>query len=147
MTKEKTKKKQEISFQIKGVELLNATFNQPLKQLPEIITFHFDIYIEHRINFDKKSVFVVTSIKVSDKNDKETQLGAITTSCNFEVANFDKFIDKEKKQVSFPDEIIFMLNSIAISTTRGIMFSQFKGTFLHTAYLPIIDPKSFKMSK
>jgi uncharacterized protein YbbC (DUF1343 family) len=37
-----------------------------------------------------------------------------------------------------------MLNSISLSTTRGAMFSTFKGTFLHGAVLPIIDPKQFQ---
>jgi hypothetical protein len=37
-----------------------------------------------------------------------------------------------------------MLNRISISTTRGAMFSTFKGTFLHAAILPIVDPKNFK---
>lgn len=46
-------------------------------------------------------------------------------------------------QVSFPDNILVTFNSISISTMRGLMFAQFKGTFLHNAILPIIDPGSF----
>ena len=42
-----------------------------------------------------------------------------------------------------PTDIIVTINSISISTIRGIMFSTFKGTYLHNAFLPIIDPKSF----
>ncbi len=147
MTKEKTSKKQNIFFQIIGVELLGTTINHPQKQLPERINFHFKINLEYKINVDKKFVFVATFVTVSDKNDKETQLGTITTSCNFKISNLDEFMDKENNEVLFPDEILFMFNSISISTTRGIMFSQFKGTFLDHAYLPIIDPKSFKLNK
>jgi len=144
MTKGKTKKKQKISFQLKEVELLGATLNQPPKQLPEKITYHFNIKLEYRINLDSKFVFVVTSINVSDENYKETLFGHITTSCKFEIQNFDDFVDREKKKADFPDEILYTLNSIAVSTTRGVMFSQFRGTFLHQAHLPLIDPKSFK---
>lgn len=144
MTKGKTKKKQKISFQLKGVELLGVTLNQPPKQLPEKITYHFNIKLKYRINLDSKFVFVVTSINVSDENNKETLFGHITTSCNFEIQNLDDFVDREKKKANFPDEILYTLNSIAVSTTRGVMFSQFRGTFLHQAYLPLIDPKSFK---
>ena len=38
------------------------------------------------------------------------------------------------------DIFISTLNSISISTTRGMMFSAFRGTFLHNAILPLIDP-------
>ena len=38
------------------------------------------------------------------------------------------------------------LNSISLSTLRGAMFNHFKGTFLHEAILPVIDPGSFKMN-
>jgi hypothetical protein len=36
------------------------------------------------------------------------------------------------------------LNSISISTTRGVMFSELKGTILHHAFLPIIDVKALQ---
>lgn len=146
MSKAKAKKKQKITFQFKGVELLESFIEHPQKQIPEKITYHFNLNVEYRINLDKKFVFVVTTINVSDQEDKDTLFGYITTSCNFEIQNLEDFVQKDKKKVDFPDDIFHTLNSIAISTTRGVMFSQFKGTFLHNAYLPLIDPKSFKMN-
>jgi hypothetical protein len=44
-----------------------------------------------------------------------------------------------------PSGIIDLLNSVSVSTVRGMMFSAFKGTFLHNAVLPVIDPKTFKV--
>lgn len=146
MTKEKiTKQKHDIRFKLKGLELLNVTMNQPEKPLPEPVTFHFKINLEQKINFEKKLVFVVTSIMVSHEKDKESKLGSITTSCIFEVTNLDEFVNL-KNQVSFTDETLLSLNEISISTTRGILFSQFRGTFLHQAFLPNIDVKSLKMT-
>lgn len=147
MTKGKIKKKQKISFKLIRVELLESTIKHPQKQLPEKITFHFNINLEYRISLDRKFVFVVTSIIVSDENDQETLFGNITTSCNFEIQNLDDSIEKDNGKVDFPEEILHTLNSISISTTRGVMFSQFRGTFLHHAYLPLIDPKSLKQDK
>jgi hypothetical protein len=50
-------------------------------------------------------------------------------------------------EVKLPSDIIIAMNSISISTIRGIMFSTFKGTYLHNAFLPVIDPKSFNVDK
>ncbi len=41
-----------------------------------------------------------------------------------------------------PDSLSEILNSVSISTTRGVMHSTLKGTFLNNAILPIIDTKA-----
>jgi len=139
-------KNKEIKFQLKGIELLDVQLNHPKKPLPTQITFHFDINLEHRINVENKLVIVICNIKVVNE-DKSATLGSLKASCIYKVVNITDFIDTDKKQVHFPKGIITTFNSITISTVRGIMFSQFKGTFLHNAYLPIINPQSFTVNK
>ncbi|MBL0073688.1 MAG: hypothetical protein IPP34_18540 [Bacteroidetes bacterium] len=69
--------------------------------------------------------------------------GALSVSCIFEILNFEDVIKVEADgKVNIPPRLIETLNIISISTTRGVMFSTFKGT-LHGAVLPIIDPKQF----
>ena len=135
------KENKEITFQLKGIELLDVQQKHPEKPLPEQTTFHFDINLEHRINADNKLVIVICTISIVNE-DKSIQLGLLKASCVFEVANMTDFIDNNKKQINFPEGILTTLNSITISTVRGIMFSQFKGTFLHSAQLPVINPQS-----
>ena len=139
-------KNKEIIFQLKGIELLDVQLNHPEKPLPPQTTFHFDINLEHRINAKNKLVIVVCFIKVVNE-DKSLMLGSIKASCIFEVANISDFIDTTQKQINFPENILTTFNSITISTVRGIMFAQFKGTFLHNAHLPVINPQSFTVNK
>ena len=136
----------EITFQLKGIELLDVQLKHPEKPLPEQTTFHFDISLEHRINADNNLVIVICSISIVNE-DKSIQLGFLKASCIFEVANMADFIDNNKKQINFPEGILNTFNSITISTVRGIMFSQFKGTFLHSAHLPIVNPQSLTANK
>ena len=63
----------------------------------------------------------------------------------FEFENLASFV--VDKEVKLPSDIIIAINSISISTIRGIMFSTFKGTYLHNAFLPVIDPKAFNIEK
>lgn len=135
----------EISFQLKGMELLDVKLNHPQKPLPTQTTFHFDINLEHRINNENKLVIVVCTINVIHEN-KTTLLGSIKASCIFEVMNMSDFVTN-KNQIQFPEVILTTFNSVTISTVRGMMFSQFKGTFLHNAHLPVINPKSFTVNK
>ncbi|MBA4411561.1 MAG: hypothetical protein C0397_19345 [Odoribacter sp.] len=137
-----TIKEQQFSFLLKGIELLDVKLNHLKQPLPVQTTFHFNIGLEHQINNENKLIIVVTTVDIIHE-DNETRLASIKASCIYEIANFEDFLIVGSQQVSFPDTMLITLNSISLSTVRGIMFSQFKGTFLHTAFLPIIDPKTF----
>ncbi|MFP4605144.1 MAG: hypothetical protein ACLFNJ_07200, partial [Bacteroidales bacterium] len=96
----------------------------------------------HRVNTEKKLVFVISTVNILDK-EKTIQLGTIQTSCIFEIDNINDLIDNENN-VRFPDNFLDEINSIAISTTRGIMYTEFKGTFLHKSVLPIFKMENLK---
>ncbi len=59
----------------------------------------------------------------------------------FEIEGFDNFIKDDEEQL--PSESIVAMNSILISAMRGLLFATFKGTHLHNAFQPILDPKAF----
>ena len=139
-------KVQKIEFQLKAIEILEVNLNHPAIAFNEPTLFHYNINIEHKINPDNKLVIVVAAVNIIHE-DKETNLASVKASCVFEIANINEFYNLETKQISMPNTILVTLNSITISTVRGIMFSQFKGTFLHNAILPVIDPKSFTVNK
>jgi hypothetical protein len=126
---------QKVTYKISAIETLDLEMKHPKQQNIDFNTFHFDLKLQHRINAEKKLVFVITNISIMDK-DKSSQVGHLETSCIFEVENFSDYLNSENK-VNFPDTFINEINSMAISTTRGIMFSEFKGTFLHKAVLPV----------
>jgi len=135
-------KKQTIKFQIKGIELLDIKLNYPKQPLPVQTTFHITIGLEQKFNPENKLVIVITTVDVLHE-DKETRLASLQASCIFEIENFEDFLIEGTQQVIFPETMLVTFNSISISTVRGIMFSQFKGTFLHNAILPVVDPSKF----
>lgn len=136
----------DVELQIKAIELLNSSITLPANPNKPITNFNFNIEIESRIDEPKKRIFVIVHIEVKNE-DESIVLGSLSVSCIFEIANFSEVVKIEAGgKVSIPQELIDTINSIAISTTRGVMFSLFRGTFLHGAVLPIIDPKHFKVN-
>ena len=134
-----------VEMQIKAIELLNGTLNLPANPNAPVTNFNFNIGIESRTDVANKLVFVIVHIEIKN-DDHSLVLGAISVSCIFEITNFDEVIKVEADgKVNIPPKLIETLNIISISTTRGVMFSTFKGTFLHGAVLPIIDPKQFQI--
>jgi hypothetical protein len=137
-------KNKQVSFQLKGIELLGIELNQPTKPLPEPTNFHFEISLEHRINGADKLAIVICTISIQEEDEK-LKFGKIQVSCIFEVANMQVFrLESDNK---IPDSMLITLNSITVSTVRGIMFAEFKGTFLHNALLPVVDPQSFTINR
>ena len=131
-----------VNFQLKGIELLELNLKNPQTQLNPERTYDFNISIEQGINNLEKRVVVITSIDLIFKENLQNH-ASIKTSCIFAIENLQDFIVENSNEVKFPQQFVTTLNSIALSTTRGIMFSHFKGTFLNNVILPIIDPSAF----
>lgn len=134
-----------VEMQIRAIELLNGSLNLPAKPNTPVTNFNFNISIESRADAVNKLVFVIVHVEIKN-DDLSVVLGALSVSCIFEIVNFEDVIKVEADgKVNIPQRLIETLNIISISTTRGVMFSTFKGTFLHGAVLPIIDPKQFQV--
>jgi hypothetical protein len=142
----KKEKEISVSFQLKSIELLEACLNHPKHLNADLKVFHFDIKIGHKLDTDNKMFIALIDIGLFNEL-RELKLGSLTAHCIFEIENMIDFMDTKTKKINLPDEFIITMNSITISTARGIMFNQFKGTFLHNAILPIVNPGSFVMQK
>jgi hypothetical protein len=138
-------KQKEIGFQLKSIELLDSCIITP-KRNPTPIKFTFEIGIEQKFSLENKLMFVLCEVAIFSENNgnKEELLGNLKSNCIFELENINPV---KNNKIDLSAELSTLLNSITISTTRGLMFSFFKGTFLHNAILPVVDPKSFKLQK
>lgn len=134
-----------VKINIQGIELLEYSIVSSEKTLPETMEYKFDIAVEHKIALDQKKIFVITSIRIYNE-EMDFNPGNIKVGCIFELPEIDKFVSANK-QIDIPEPILTTLNSITFSTVRGVMFTLFKGTFLHNVILPIIDPKTLVNGK
>lgn len=71
------------------------------------------------------------------------QVASMDVQYDFEINDLHRFINNDGS-VTLPDILIITINSIALSTTRGIWFEKSSSTYLGGRVLHIIDPKSFK---
>ncbi|MBL0055351.1 MAG: hypothetical protein IPP31_03995 [Chitinophagaceae bacterium] len=135
-----------VDLQLKAIELLKGTINLPFETGVSFTSFSFNINIESKADAGNKLIFVIVDIEIKSENHKLI-LGSCG-SCIYSVHNFDEVITTETDgKIVIPKALVEILNSISLSTTRGIMFSTFKGTFLHNAFLPIVDPRTFVAEK
>lgn len=132
---------QDIKVKFKGLELLSKTLIQRPMEDFSGTSFHFDIKADAKINSQLKLILIFIDLKIREL-DKEQILGSISVGCGFEVENFEDVIVKKNDLYDIPKGVDAFVKSISISTARGVMFSEFRGTYLSNALLPIIivDP-------
>ena len=128
-----------FNFQIKGIEILDSSIVRPKSKIDGNTVFGFDLQAQHSFNLEKELVIVTCNISVLDNNSKD-KLGHVNVSCLYYVENFEQYFDKKTNAPNLPQGVITMLNSISISTIRGVMYGIFRGTFLNGAILPVVNP-------
>lgn len=125
-----------ISFKIDHIEVSEFSLSENAAYY-NMDKYKFDLNIEHRFNLKENLVLVIVTSKIMSVAMKE--LACLKTNIFYKVANLKNFENKKVSKMELPTEFIISLNSMSISTVRGIMFSQFKGTTLHDAILPIVN--------
>ncbi len=138
----KTEKKETpAGIKLTGIELLSSTLSRPELAGTAQGVFSFNIRIIHDISRDKKLVFVIVHVNIQSQEEKK-DVGSIAVSLIFEIANFEEVVTMlDEKNFKLTEELKDILNAMSISTTRGVMFSTFKGTYLHHALLPVVDAR------
>jgi hypothetical protein len=129
----------QAKIRFRAIELLSVNIvRRPDNLLIIPSEFHFDVNAELRVNPDLKFLLIIVNINAREIN-TENVIASISVGCVFDVENFDEIVKKGEGNVfNVPPELDALLKSISISTTRGVMYSEFKGTYLTNAVLPVI---------
>lgn len=134
---------QNINFQLVNIEILETEIKVPQAPLVHDVQFSFKIAFNLKYNIDQEVVFVVCDVTITPDYDYELTLGKHCSSCVYKIENFKEYIDKNGKLI-LPESFINLIHADSYSTTRGLMFSIFKGTFLQGAIIPYIDSLQIK---
>lgn len=127
-------------FQLRAIELHELAIHKVAPGF-SANNFNFDINIETNVDSNQKIIIASTRVKIN-ADDKKTELGRVICACVFSVSNFEEVVQmKAENTFELIEAFAETINSISISTTRGLMASELKGTILHYAFLPIIDVK------
>ncbi len=127
----------EFNLKIDGINLAGISIEPNTGDLANKV-LSFDVSGKCAIIPDRKIITVHTSVIITEKGTK-VNVGSISTLIGFSLIEFDNYIKLSPKGVyTMPDALQQRLKVVAISTTRGIMFSEFKGTRLQKVFLPLL---------
>lgn len=135
-----------FSFKFVGIDIVSKAIS-PQPPDFEGKYFSFDVTAESAVNKQKNWIIQFIRIIIRDEN-KSFPLGVFTFACFFEIIDFEKtIISNSEGLYVIPDVLELYLKSAAISTTRGIVWSELKGSYLHFAIMPVIDVRTLVPQK
>lgn len=127
----------DIFVRIDGINILEKVLF-PTFYTENSTEFNFELKTQSLIS--NKPNIIATVVSVNIKKLGEDKLTArFTAEFGFEVPDRDNVIANDKEGNStIPIDLENYLKSISISSMRGIIYSELRGTSLHGAVLPII---------
>lgn len=132
-------------LQFAAIEILERSIALPENMTEAPVNFNFNINVTMQINESDSVVIPRVSITVNEKQGG-VQFGKIVVNNVIKIANLNDFLIKENGNNAINQELVKKLSETAISTTRGVMWDSFRGTFLHGALLPVIDTSQGELS-
>ena len=132
-----------IVIRVSDMETLTSEIFQPtVKKTAD--EYNFTLSIRHDIDVPGKSMSVIVSTLLHGrtKDDKLALLELKLVYAFSDVTNV--FIHNHKENaIEMNGQLMLMIYSTSLSTTRGVLYATLKGTSLENAYLPIIDSAQF----
>lgn len=132
---------QTYNIRLDGIQVIEKQmFNAAI---PENENFNFDIKAQSLVNHDKKLIIIITQVSIMGLQNS-LKLAHFVIAVAFIVQEFDEIIKLDGEHHVLPNELDNLLKSISVSTARGIIFSELRGTYLNNAVLPIVSVATFK---
>jgi hypothetical protein len=133
--------KKSIGSRIHGIDLLEKLLIRTDVQEKE--DFNFDIKMQSALDHNRKLVIVLVDVVIK-KSNEATPVAKFATATGFDVVDFDIVFAPVEDKITIPIDLENLFKSICISTMRGIIFSELRGTILGGAIMPIIGLDTLK---
>lgn len=136
----KDKEPETFNINLDAIEFLGSEVVTPEQISGSTLDFVHQVNIVHKMDLDKSKLIAIASIETSSKDEPGLK-GSVKSSFIFSIDSLQEKIEKndESGTSKLPDNLLRAINSIVLSTARGIMFSTFRGTILHKAILPLVQ--------
>lgn len=133
---------QAYSFVLRKIDLLEKSlrlFNKRDKK----VDYDYGIKLEIAPNPSSNQSLHLMTVTVTPKGNEKEVIATVRLGFVFEIANLESIIIPNGESMSLPQNLLNLLNAVVIGTMRGVLYSEFRGTILDDAILPVLDPSKF----
>lgn len=126
-----------VAYQLVDIQIISSRMDIP-DDFKRPRDYQFDILLSCKLSEDTDVIKVTNQVKVFQEKDAAFELASIKADYIFTLSDGNT-IKAFREMKSLPKTLQLSLNSIAVSTTRGLLHAYLKGTALQSAILPLVD--------
>ena len=134
----------EYSFALKRIQTVEKNLTLITSKV-DPVDLGFDITLNVKLDIPKKISAHFMSVTISNKQISKT-IASLSIVCFFDIDNIEGHTINTGGQLSLPQPLLNLLNTVVIGTLRGVLYSELRGTLLDNALLPVLDPRKFQRS-
>lgn len=147
MAKAKKPIQKTINIKINSIDIFSKNIYRTV--IKETDEFMFDVSTQTGLDSAMSLVVIFVRVNIKHTPDRKTFSEDVSASVmigvSFKIENFEQDLEKtENGEYGVPKDLENMLKTVSISTMRGVMYSEFRGTPFHKAILPIIFSDTLK---
>lgn len=136
--------KKDFEFSLVNVKTASFTLNEPSASRKVQDTARYNITVNQVYRTPQEEIVNKVSVSITNIEDNKDLFARIEVYFIFHVVDMQNHIYKEKGKDNFPQEYLDIINSISISTIRGMILTMFRGSHLTNPILPIFDVRNLK---
>lgn len=130
------------TYKLQGIDLIEKSLTR--LNVKDGDQFNFNVRTQSAIEDIKNLVIVVIEVNIT-KSVEPKIIARFVCAFGFEITDMDKSFEKTSdNKYILPTDFENLLKSISISTMRGIIFSELRGTAMHGTIMPVILMDSLK---
>jgi hypothetical protein len=132
-----------VRFIFIGIHIISKNVVELLQPLINSVVFSFNIKVETQVQAENRLVVSVVSVTITEQN-RSLELANFKIACLFQIDNFSETIKANEQGVYIvPPDFEATTRPVSISTARGILYSELRGTYLNNAIMPVIYMDTF----
>lgn len=133
-----------IQFKFTSIQIISKSLTS-IHADKSNVSFDFEIKIDTKVYAPNKLVLCHVNIVIKEKESSDI-VASFVVACFFEVIDFDKHIKlQENGLYQVPDTLESIIRPVSLSTVRGVIYSELRGTFLQNTILPVLFMHNFKI--
>lgn len=126
-----------VAYQLTDIQITSSRMDIS-EDFQSVQDYQFDILLSCKLSEDTDVIKVANQVKIIQEGQSDVELAHINVIYIFTILDSNN-IKAFREAKSLPQALQISLNSIAVSTTRGLLHAYLKGTALQNAILPLVD--------
>ena len=126
-----------IGFRFVSIEIRSKSLKE-LGEAKENVKITFNVRSNSKVMAEQGIVIMNTTVLIFDANSTDI-FAEFNVDCLFQVIEFEKHIKlNDRKLYVIPPQLEGIIKPVSISTVRGIIYSELRGTYLNNVIMPVI---------